>query len=198
MTATRPILRTTGAFALIALVAGGLHAAREIEPRTWVLEFQAGPPSSALEKLFAIVQSAAIEGFGFLLVGLFLALAALGLARLLPQLRNDAEGSGYGGALVLCGGAFFGWAGLAWLADDALAFLTRGQVLALDVVAILAFLGGLVFYDVLARRCPWSPRASEANALGSVGGAVLGTKLCLWIVQGSGGGSRTIPVLLAG
>ena len=50
MSATRTILRTAIAFGLSALVAGGLHAWSEIGGRTWVLEFQAGPASAALEK----------------------------------------------------------------------------------------------------------------------------------------------------
>ncbi len=196
MNALRTVLRTTSTFALFALVAGGLHAWNEIAPRTWVLEFQAGPASSALEKLGAIVHSAAIEGFGFLLVGLFLALTGLGLARALPQLRRDQEGSGYAAGVILSAGAFFGWAELAWLAEDALAFLTRGQVIALDVAGFLAFLVGLVFYDLLTRRCPWAPRASEANALGSLAGAILGTQAALWVVKSGDAGWKD-PVLLA-
>jgi len=162
----------------------------------WVLEFQAGPRSSVLEKFGAVVQSTAIEGFGFLALGLVLASLALGLARVLPQLRRDEHGSGYGAALVLCAGAFFGWTALAWLADDALAFLTRGEVLALDLTGCAVFLGGLVFYDLLARQCPWSPQASEANALGSVAGAAIGTHVALWIVKSGDEGWRDKMLLL--
>lgn len=196
MSATRTILRTAIAFGLSALVAGGLHAWSEIGGRTWVLEFQAGPASSALEKAGAILQSAAIEGFGYLGVGLFLGLIALGLARVLPHFKKDEEGSGYGAALILCCGAFFGWAELAWLAEDALAFLTHAQVLQLDAAGFLAFLLGLLFYDLLTRGCPWAPRAGEANALGSIGGAVLGTRMALWIVKSGDQGWKD-PTLLA-
>lgn len=195
MNALRALFRTASTFALWALIAGGLHALDEIGPRTWVLEFQAGPPSNLLEKLGAIVQSAAIEGFGFLAVGLFLGLAALGLARLLPHWRGDEQGSGYAAALILCAGAFFGWTELAWLAEDALAFLTRAQVLTLDAAGFCVFLVGLVVYDLLTRRCPWAPRASEANALGSLGGAILSAWVALWIVKSGDEGWRD-PALL--
>jgi arylsulfatase A-like enzyme len=191
----RTILHTALVFALTALALGGLNAALEIGGRTWVLEFQAGPASGWGEKLSAIVQSAAIEGYGFGLVGAVLAGAALGLARLIPRLRYDDEGSGYGGALLLCAGAFFGWAALAWLADDALPFLTRPQVIALDLVGCLAVLGGLLFYDMLTRRCPWAPRASEPNAVGSLVGAALGTWAGLAIVKSGDQGWRD-PMLL--
>jgi arylsulfatase len=189
------ILHTAALFALVALFLGGLEAAFEIGGRTWVLEFQAGPGSGLLEKLGAIVQSAAIEGFGFLLVGAFLASSAVGLARILPRLRHDDAGSGYGGALILCSGAFFGWAAMAWLAEDALAYLTRPQVIVLDVLGCISSLGVLVFYDLLVRRCPWSPRASEPNALGSVAGAALATWIALGIVKGGDQGWRD-PTLL--
>ncbi len=195
MRPSRTILHTAIAFALTAMIFGGLHAAFEIGGRTWVLEFQAGSPSGWLEKFAAIVQSTAIEGFGFLLLGAGLAAAAVGLTRILPRLRYDDGGSGYGGALILCVGAFFGWAALAWLAEDALAFLTRWQVIALDVLGCLVFLGGLCFYDLLTRRCPWAPRASEPNALGSLAGAALGTCIALWIVKGGDEGWRD-PTLL--
>jgi arylsulfatase A-like enzyme len=196
MSQSRTLLRTAGAFALVAFVAGGIQAARVIGTRTWVLEFQAGPASGALEKLGAIVQSAAIEGFGFLAVGLFLGLVSLGLVRVLPHLRSDEEGSGYGAALVLCAGAFFGFAELAWIAEDALDFLTRPRVLLLDGAGFVGLLGGLVFYDLLARRCPWAPRASDANALGSLCGAALATRFALDVVTRGDEGWRD-PTLLA-
>jgi arylsulfatase A-like enzyme len=190
------IARTAGAFALAALVAGSVHAALVIWPRTWVREFQAGPPSGWLEKLGAIVQSAAIEGTGFLAVGLFLALAALGLARALPWLRAEGGSAGYGGALVLCAGAFFGWAAVAWIAEDALAFLTRAQLLALDAAGFLVLLAALSFFDLLTRSCSRTPRPSEASALGSVVGASLGTWMALKVVKSGEQGWRE-PTLLA-
>jgi len=196
MRPSRTILYTALVFALTALVLGGLHAALEIGGRTWVLEFQAGPASGWGEKLSAIVQSAAIEGFGFGLVGAALAAAGVGLARLLPHLRYDDGGSGYGGALILCAGAFFGWAAMAWLADDALPFLTRPQVLLLDLSGCLVLLGGLVFYDLLTRRCPWAPRASEPNAVGSVAGAALGTWAALGILKSGDQGWREPTMLV--
>ena len=88
LSALRTIARTTGAFALAATVVGAVHATLTIWPRTWVLEFQAGPASGVGEKLAAIVQSTAIEGFGFLGVGLVLALAAFVLVRIVPRLRD--------------------------------------------------------------------------------------------------------------
>jgi arylsulfatase A-like enzyme len=196
MSSQRTVFRTASAFALCAMVAGGLHAWRLFAERTWVLDFQAGPPSRGPEKLAAVVQSAAIEGFGFLAVGLVLAVVALGLSRALPRWRADEAGAGYGAALILCAGAFFGWAALAWIAEDALAFLTRPRVIALDVAGFLALLCGLVVFAGLARRCPWAPRSAVANALSSLAGAGLATWYALRVVQSGEQGWRN-PKLLA-
>jgi arylsulfatase len=200
------LARTAGGFALGAFVAGAVHATRTIWPRTWVLEFQAGAASSAGEKLGAIVQSSALEGFGFLAIGLVLGAVALLLARLHPRLRAqgpaaagaaaDQGGSGYGAALILCAGAFFGWVNLAWIAEDALAFLTRPELVLLDLAGFLGLLAALVVFDELARRAPWSPAAADAGALGAVLGAVLATVAALAIVTSGEEGWRD-PTLLA-
>jgi arylsulfatase A-like enzyme len=195
MSAPRTVLRTANACALWAFALGTVHAARTIWPRAWVREFQAGAASTAGEKLGAIVQSAAIEGFGFLAAGAALGLAALLVRRTVPRLRADEAGPGYGGALVLCAGAFFGWTALAWIADDALAFLTQPQVLLLDAAGIAALLAGLLFLDALARRCPWTSRASEPNALGSVLAGALATWTAIRIVKSGEEGWRE-PTLL--
>jgi len=196
MSPARTILRTATVFGQVALVAGGIQAARVIGARTWVLEFQAGPASTWLEKLGAILQSAGIEGWGFLAVGLFLAACSAGLARVHPCLRDDEVGSGYGAALILCAGAFFGWVGMAWIADDALAFLTQARVLLLDAAAFAGILGGLVFFDLLVRRCPWAPRASETTAVGSLAGVALASWIGLKIGRSGDQGWRD-PMLLA-
>jgi arylsulfatase len=196
MSRSRAIFRTTSLSGFLALLAGGVHATLAIAPRTWVREFQAGRASGFGEKLDAIVQSAGIEGVGFLLVGLALALAAGLLLRGLPHFRADGEGSGYGGALVLCAGAFFGWTAVAWIAEDALAFLTRPEVLALDALAVITLVAALVFLDLLLRQCPWAARASEANALGTLGAAALGTWAALRVLKSGEAGWRE-PTLLA-
>jgi arylsulfatase len=192
----RCVRRTASAAALTALVAGAYHAARTIGPRPFVLEFQAGMPSSALEKLGAIVQSAAIDGLGFCTVGVVLAVLALGLARVLPHYRRSEVGSSFGAALILCAAAFFGWAAVAWIAEDALDFMTRARVIALDVVGVLGLLLGLVVFDVLVRQCPWTPRALEVSAAGSTLGAVLATQVALYVLKGGEGGWRD-PIVLA-
>lgn len=183
MSAFRTVLRTAGALGLSLFVLGGVQAARTLWARPWVLEFQAGPSSSALEKLGALAQSAALEGFGFLLVGLGLALTALLVARVVPRLRDDVEGSGYGGALLLCAGALFGWTALSRLAEDALAFLTRPAIVALDVAGVLSLLLALLAFEALVRRCPWTPRASESTALGALAGAGLATWAALLVLK---------------
>ncbi len=188
MTFLRWTARTTAAFALAGFVAGGAHATWEIAPRTFVLEFQAGEPSSAGEKALAIAHSAAIEGLGFLCVGVFLALVAAGLARAAPRWRG-AQG-GRAAALVLAAGALFGWTELCWVAEDALAFLTRGEVLVLDAAAFLVFLGGLSALDGLVRRLPWAPRSAPATALASVLCSALGVWAAIAIVKGASGGWR--------
>ena len=88
------ILRTANAGALVAAVLGLVHAVRTIGPRTWVLEFQAGPASSALEKADAVVQSVAIEVVGYFTIALALAALALGLERLRRRWRAYEQGSG--------------------------------------------------------------------------------------------------------
>jgi len=195
MSAFRTVLRTAGAFGLGLFVVGGVEAARAIWARPWVLEFQAGPSSSALEKLGAVAQSAALEGFGFLAVGLGLALAALLVARVVPRLREDVEGSGYGGALVLCAGALFGWAAVSRLAEDALAFLTPPAVVALDVAGVLGLLLALLAFEALVRRCPWTPRASESAALGALLGAGLASWAALLVLRSGEEGWRDPPLL---
>jgi arylsulfatase A-like enzyme len=53
-----------------------------------------------------------------------------------------------------------------------------------------------VFYDLLARRCPWAPRASEPNAVGTLAGFALGTWVGLGIVKSGDQGWRD-PTLLS-
>jgi len=189
------ILRTANAGALVAAVLGLVHAVRTIGPRTWVLEFQAGPASSTLEKANAVVQSVAIEVVGYFTIALALAALAHGLARVHRRWRADEQGSGYAAALILCAGAFFGWVDLAWLADDALAFLTRAQVLALDAAGIGAMLLGLLLYDALVARLSWSPRASEPVALAALALAKVATDVALRVLKSGEQGWRD-PVLL--
>jgi arylsulfatase A-like enzyme len=189
-----PLRRTALGFALGAFVVGGARAAWSIAPRTWVLDFAAGEPSPWSEKLDAIAQSAAIEGLGFLAVGLFLGLAAALLARLLPGLR--ASPVGFGAALVLVSGALFGWVDLAWIATDALDFLTRGQVLALDALAFVAFVVVLVVYERLIRLCPWTRGSRLVTAAASLAGAAAGAWIGLRVVRGAEGGWRS-PATLA-
>ncbi|HEX6885041.1 MAG TPA: sulfatase [Planctomycetota bacterium] len=200
MSPSRPALaawlRCGSAFALLALVLGGIHAVRTIGGRTWVLEFQAGLPSPWSEKLAAIVQATAIEGFGFLALGLALGGIALGLMRFLPHLRGDEEGGGFGAGLVLALGGFFGFVELAWIAEDALDFLTRPAVIALDLAGVLGVLVGLVVYDQLVRRCPWTPRAALPSALGSLLAAALATSIALRILMSGEEGWRN-PTLMA-
>jgi arylsulfatase len=190
------VLRTASACALLALVAGGIHAARTIGGRTWVLEFQAGLPSTFSEKLAAIVQATAIEGFGFGALGLALASLALLVRRLVPHLREDEEGGGFGAALLFALGAFFGWIELAWIAEDALDFLTRPRVIALDLCGVLGLLVALVGYDLLARRAPWAPRSAVANGLGCLLAAWLATRLALRVLMSGEEGWRD-PTLMA-
>jgi hypothetical protein len=166
MRPSRTILHTALVFALTALVLGGLHAALEIGGRTWVLEFQAGPAADWSEKLSAVVQSAAIEALGFGLAGAALAAAALGLARVLPRLRYDDDGSGYGGALILCAGAFFGWGALAWLGNDALP-LRAAQVIAPDALIASCCWARCLLRP--ARRAPSVVTArQQPNAVGTL------------------------------
>jgi arylsulfatase A-like enzyme len=200
----RRCLRTGEAFALSFFAAGLVQAVLVIAPRTWVLEFQAGTPSTAREKLVAIAHSAAIEGLGFLCIGLFLALVAQGGARALPRWRA-ARASGSGAALVLASCAFFGWANLCWIAEDALPFLTWPAVLLLDVAGFLGFLLVLMAADLLVRRLPWSGRSSLSTALASALCLALATWAGLEIVRGASGGWREpgrlaralLPFLLA-
>ena len=197
MHAAKNLLRWVNAFALGAFVLGAAHAARTIGARTWVREFQAGPPSGTLEKAAAMVQSAAIEGLGFAMLGLVLGLLALALARFHPLLARAEQGSAFGAGLILALGAFFGWIEVAWIAEDALDFLTRPAVIALDVAGVLGLLAALLGLDFLARRAPWCAQRGEAVALGTLAAAGLATWLALVIVKSGEEGWRD-PVLLAG
>ncbi|MEQ1894023.1 MAG: sulfatase-like hydrolase/transferase, partial [Planctomycetota bacterium] len=196
MNSVRLLLRWVNAFALGAFLAGLVHAARTIWPRTFVLEFQAGPSSSAGEKLGAIVQSAALEGVGFATLAFVLGLVALALARFHPLLARDEQGSPFGAGLIHATGAFFAWIELAWIAEDALAFLTRPAVIALDVAGFLGLLAALLFLDFLARRAPWCARAGEAVALGSLAAGGIATAAALTVVKSGDEGWRD-PLLLA-
>jgi len=197
MPTVKNLLRWVNAFALGAFLLGTLHAVCTIGPRTWVREFQAGAPSGLLEKGAAIVQSAAIEGLGFALLGLALGLLALALARFHPLLARAEQGSGFGAGLVLALGAFFGWIEVAWIAEDALDFLTRPAVIALDVAGVLGLLAALLFLDFLARRAPWCARRGEAVVVGTLAGAGLATWLALALLKSGDEGWRD-PLLLAG
>lgn len=178
--------RTTIALALSAFALGGARAAWTIVPRTHVLDFAAGEPSPWSEKLESVVQSAALEGLGFLAVGLFLGLTAALLARLLPGLR--ARPLGFGAALTLAGGALFGWVDLAWIATDALDFLTRPQLLALNAAAFALFLLVLWVYERLVRLCPWTRGSRLTTAVASLAGAWAASQVGLRVVRGVEGG----------
>jgi arylsulfatase len=129
---------TTRWSALLGFLLGGGLSAREILGRKWVLEFQAGAPSSAREKFMAITQSAWIEGFGFAAIGFVFALLALGLARM----QRDRSGSRFALNFACLAGGFFLWIRFARLGEEALPFLLPHELVLLNVVAILG--GGLV------------------------------------------------------
>ncbi|HVS19263.1 MAG TPA: hypothetical protein VMT18_11730, partial [Planctomycetota bacterium] len=193
MTSISAVRRTTLAFGLGAFALGAARAALAILPRKHVLDFAAGEPSPWSEKLDAVVQSAAIEGLGYLAVGLFLALAATALARAQPGLRRGPFG--FGAALVVVSGALFGWVELAWIANDALDFLTRTQVLLLDLVGFLGFAAVLCLHERLLRLCPWVRGTRLTTAVAAFLGAAVGALAALQVVRSVEGGWREPTVL---
>jgi hypothetical protein len=184
-----------GAAALVAFVAGAFHAAREIWPRTWVLEFQAGHASSAVEKLIAINQSAALEAVGFALIGLALALLATALVRILPRWKAEdtaraseqRAGPVRDGLLRLDEPVLDGGGGAR--------VPHASQVVLLDLVAVAAFLAALLVFDALVRRLSWAPRAGEPTAIASAAACVVATALALRIVQSGNGADPTLMAM---
>ncbi len=158
----RTVSRLAFGIALLGFVIGGVAAAFEILGRRHVLDFQAGSGSPWSERLHAIVQISVIEGVGFGVVALLLGLLAVALVRLRRRGSGELAGQ-YLAAAFLCGaGAFFGWAWNAWVFEDALPFLSRGELALLSGVGFVSLLLKLLFATWLAARLPWAPRKNPA------------------------------------
>lgn len=133
-------------------------AAWELLGQRFVREFQAGSGSPLSERLAAIAQRGAIDGWGVALMAVCLAGVAVASRRLVPAPRA-------GRTLVVrwltALAACLAWSGPGtFVGDAALPFLDPGPLLLLNVAGFSACLVGLTLFLALtdrARREPTSP-----------------------------------------
>ncbi len=183
-------LRAARGFGIAGFVFGTIHAVWEFSTRTFVLDFQAGAGSSWLEKGQAIAQSAAIEGLGFLAIGLALGMLAASLAHGIPSSASVDQSFCSWFAIVVT--AFFAWTSVTWAANDALPFLTKPAVLLLDAVGIGGALLAIVVFVQIARRMPSAPQgALVANTIAALLTGGTAAYIGMNIVLGASGGYRS-------
>ena len=152
-----PFLRVAHGSALAGCVFGGAHAAWVFSQRAFVLDFQTGDGSPWTTKALAIAHAAGIEGIGFGVIGLVLGLSAQALARI-PS-RGSAN-ERFCGWFLLVAAAFFAFTFMTWVTDDALPFLTKPELAAVDLVGFAGALVAYVVFVQVVRRLPWTPRES--------------------------------------
>ncbi|MEX1024339.1 MAG: sulfatase [Planctomycetota bacterium] len=175
MKTSRNLLRIALGIALLGFLVGTLDAVWEIFGSASVREFQAAGDASPLEeRLTSLAHRAAIEGVGFLGIGLVVAVTALGLARLMGRDERQA-GERLGAAILLSAAAFIGWAQFgAYVGNEALPFLAPGHVWLLNLVGYLAIVAGLALYYAIGRSSPWAgstrPLSTAIAALATAAG----------------------------
>jgi len=178
----RSILRWSTSVALWALVIGGVRGLLEYSRREHVLEFQAGAASPWSERTLVILQRAAVESLGFGLTAFVLCLLG---CLLLPLLDRRWRPTGawpvntrLAANVVRVGAGFSLWIALgAWLAGEALPFLSLGEVLLLDVVGIAACVLLFVVFECIVALLPGG-KADEPLGRALAGAVALG--LGLW------------------
>ena len=193
---TRFVLRSATGAALLALVLAGGYAAYDVLSSTWVLEFQAGDASSSGERWISIAQRTAIEVLGFGLLGGFVAILALCLARF-RRVSEHAPSNHAACFLVLASAATIVWieAG-TFVAEAALPFLQPWPLLWTNVVGLFVTVLAFFLFDTLVRLMPFRPRGAPASVAVA---SVLAAAVALWfagdIVRSESGGWRS-PALL--
>jgi len=171
---------------------GGAYAMHDVLGRDFVREFQAGDGSDTAERWLAIAQQTAIEGVGFGLLGLLVAIVSLVLARLRGGMAK-ADGEPSPGALrasstLLVAAAFVGWLNVSHLAEDVFPFLQPGPLLLLNACGFLLALVCLALWDGIVGLLPWARGAQAgARALASSVAALVVLDRGLWIVKGGRG-----------
>lgn len=192
----KSVLLASGRVALFAFVVGGGLGLAELLRRPHVLEFQTGAPSSWTEQGWALAQIGAIEGVGFGALALLLGIIALGLAR--GGIRRDDErrASRFLALWLFLAAAFAGWVSNAWLFEDALPFLTPGELAALNLAGFTTILLGLAVFHFLVGRLPGVGRRDPTVvAVACIAALGIANRSALDAV--TGGGSRASALLLA-
>ena len=196
-TSATTIRRTAASVALLAVVAGGIHAIQSVFSRPWVREFQAGARSEATERWLAIGQQTAIEAVGFGLLAAVLALIAVCLTRV----RSRAcEADEYLASFVIVIAGFVAWATVGtWLGDAMLPFLAAGPLVLLNVAGFTLCVAGFFVFDFVVRRLPWGTPSRVATALASTLCAGAGLWLAREVVtRGTGGYKDPLRLAQAG
>ncbi|MBL8695315.1 MAG: sulfatase [Planctomycetes bacterium] len=186
------LLRMATAGTVGGTVIGGCFAAAHVFSRDHVREFQAGAPSPITERLFGFAMWTAVEGLGFGAIALALGVLALVLAKLQRTSPERSYAKNAASVWIVCGGAFAAWVTLGtWFTYEALLFLPPGQLVLLNLGGYAAALIGLLVWDCITTRLPWSPRSEPA----AVSAALMATTgFALWfafrIIMGVSGGWR--------
>jgi len=185
----RGILALAASAGLVGTALGVVEAVRDAIREPWVREFQAGAESPLAERISAVAQRTALEGAGFALLGLLLGAFAFGGARLVerrsPTPSREARASRVAAFALVGIAGFVAWATYgAWLAGEALAFLTAGRLLLLNALGIGLGLVGFGVPAWIVGRLPGAPRSSPAAcALGAVLSTAGAAWLVLWIAK---------------
>jgi arylsulfatase A-like enzyme len=181
----RALAKLAASAALVAFGIGGALALCDLATRTWVLEFQAGPPAGLGERATAFAQRAALDALGFGALAFLLGLVARGR----PGARWDERS--FARWLVLCAAC------AAWVlvgaheADEILPFLEPPAIALLDVVGMAAIALGFAFHLACVRRMPFARRHwAVATALGSLVAAAAALWLAWSLARSQSGAWR--------
>ena len=164
MTPLHSVLRVAGGSALAGFAAGAVHAALAFAGRKHVLDFQGEHPAGFAEKALATAHTAAIEGIGFGAVGLVVGLLAS--VSSLSAVGGPERRARFASWVIVLGAAFFAWTSVTWIAGDVLPFLTKAELLALNLAGGLAAVLGFAFLVAVLRRLPWAPGGASAEESG--------------------------------
>ena len=156
---------------------------------TWVREFQAGAESPMSERIEAVVQRSAVEGFGFGLLALLIG----SVAWLFTRRRHEEDASRRLFANILTGaGAFATWTWCTWVTDAALPFLRTNELILMNVVGLTVLGVGVALWVGISARLPWASKSDPAaHTIGSL--FLLGVAIYIaeYILLGESGGFKS-------